>query len=542
MASEAKAAGPERNVLADLDSRIPTTFYWYLAVLACIGGFLFGYDTSNIGSALGFIPYHLSSFATGYLVAGASLGAAAGALVAGPLTDRFGRKILLVTDAGIYAIGAILSAVTVDAGMLLASRTLIGLAIGADSAIATAYIAEFAPRSRRGQLSIIQQWMITVGILVSYLVAVLILRIAPSSAGDADWRLILGLGGVPAVAAVVLRSHMPESPRWLMLHGRFDETRAAFGRLGLDVTDHEVRYAAAELARQEQQYRQKSAWTAGVRRALIIVGVFFIFQQITGVNVPFYYGPTLLSSFFESGHSAVSAAVAGVEVTAILGAVNVVTTYFAFRWIDKVGRRPLAMFGYAGMTVFILLAAAGVAFLTDLPKTVVVMVGFSFFITSFAIGVGGTGWLIQGEAFPTAVRGRAAAICACVDWLANYALIEAFPIWHNAIGLAWVMVCFAGLCVLAIGFVYRFLPETKGLSVEEAGQAFQSRRALCRRRGGMQQVVELAPFGHAELGEAPVQVGGDGAGRKDQALCDLPVGQALGGQLDDPPLLRGKGP
>jgi SP family arabinose:H+ symporter-like MFS transporter len=167
MTSEAKAAEPERNVLADLDSRIPTTFYWYLAVLACIGGFLFGYDTSNIGSALGFIPYHLSSFAVGYLVAGASLGAAAGALVAGPLTDRFGRKILLVTDAGIYAIGAILSAVTVDAGMLLASRTLIGLAIGADSAIATAYIAEFAPRNRRGQLSIIQQWMITVGILVS---------------------------------------------------------------------------------------------------------------------------------------------------------------------------------------------------------------------------------------------------------------------------------------------------------------------------------------------------------------------------------------
>ena len=121
MASEAKAAEPERHVLADLDSRIPTTFYWYLAVLACIGGFLFGYDTSNIGSALGFIPYHLSSFAVGYLVAGASLGAAAGALVAGPLTDRFGRKILLVTDADIYAIGAILSAVTVDAGMLLAS-------------------------------------------------------------------------------------------------------------------------------------------------------------------------------------------------------------------------------------------------------------------------------------------------------------------------------------------------------------------------------------------------------------------------------------
>jgi MFS transporter, SP family, arabinose:H+ symporter len=472
--TEPRAAKPAgRNVLDELDSRIPTNFYWYLAVLACIGGFLFGYDTSNIGSALGFIPYHLSSFATGYLVAGASLGAAAGALVAGPLTDLFGRKFLLITDAAIYAVGAVLSAVTVDAGMLLASRTLIGLAIGADSAIATAYIAEFAPRSRRGQLSIIQQWMITVGILVSYIVAVIVLKAAPASAGGADWRLILGLGGIPALIAVALRSRMPESPRWLMLHGHYDDTRKAFGRLGMDVTDDEVRRAADELSGQEQERRRKTQWTAGVKRALIVVCVFFIFQQITGINVPFYYGPTILSGFFLSGHNAVSAAVAGVEVTAILGAVNVVATYFAFRWIDKVGRRRLAIGGYAGMTVFILLAAAGVAFLTHIPQTVIVMIGFSFFITSFAIGVGGTGWLIQGEVFPTAVRGRAAAIGACVDWLANYALIEAFPAWHRSIGLGWVMFCFAILCVVAIGFVYRFLPETKGLSVEEAVRVYE---------------------------------------------------------------------
>jgi MFS transporter, SP family, arabinose:H+ symporter len=473
MASDAKAAQPARNVLDDLDSRIPTNFYWYLAVLACVGGFLFGYDTSNIGSALGFIPYHLSSFATGYLVAGASLGAAAGALIAGPLTDHFGRKVLLITDAAIYAVGALLSAFTVDAAMLLFSRTLIGLAIGADSAIATSYIAEFAPRARRGQLSIIQQWMITVGILVAYVIAVIVLKASPGSAGNADWRIILGLGAVPAIVAVALRAKMPESPRWLMLHGRYDDTRRAFGSLGMEVTDDEVRSAAAELTENENQRRRKTAWTAGVRRALIVVCVFFIFQQITGINVPFYYGPTILSTFFKSGNSAVSAAVAGVEVTAILGAVNVVATYFAFKWIDKVGRRPLAMWGYAGMTVFILFAAAGVAFLTDLPKTVVVMVGFSFFITSFAIGVGGTGWLIQGEVFPTSVRGRAAAIAACVDWLANYALIEAFPAWHNGIGLAWVMVCFAVLCVAAIAFVYRFLPETKGLSVEQTVHVFE---------------------------------------------------------------------
>lgn len=479
MTSETRAAQPAgQGVLADLDSQIPTSFYWYLATLACVGGFLFGYDTANIGAALPFIPYHLSSFETGYLVAGASLGAAAGALVAGPLTDHFGRKSLLITDAAIYAVGAILSAVAVNTIMLLGARTLIGLAVGADSAIATAYIAEFAPRNRRGQLSIIQQWMITVGILVSYLVALLILKVAPKSATGADWRLILGLGAVPAVVGLALRARMPESPRWLMLHGRFADTSKALGMLGMEVSEQRVQEAAEELAQTERQRRQKTQWTPGVKRALVVVCVFFIFQQITGINIPFYYGPKVLGTFFQGGKATlVSAAVAGVEVTAILGAVNVVATYFAFRFIDRVGRRRLAMGGYLGMAVFMLVSAAAVGFLTGVPKTVVVMVGFSFFISSFAIGVGGTGWLIQGEVFPTAVRGRAAGIGATVDWLANFALIQIFPAWQNGVGLAWVMVSFAVLAVLAIAFVARFLPETKGLALEQVVKVFERQAA-----------------------------------------------------------------
>jgi SP family arabinose:H+ symporter-like MFS transporter len=193
-----------RNVLAELDQRVPTSFYWSLTVLATIGGFLFGYDTANIGSALPFVPYSLNGFALGYLVAGASLGAAAGALLAGPLADRFGRKSLLVTTALVYAIGAILSAFTPNAAVLLAARTLIGLAIGADSAIATAYIAEYAPRDRRGALSMLQQWMITVGIVGAFIVALIILWLLPDSASTLDWRLILGLGAVPALIGLAL--------------------------------------------------------------------------------------------------------------------------------------------------------------------------------------------------------------------------------------------------------------------------------------------------------------------------------------------------
>src|SRR5579862_1206207 len=228
---------PGSSVLSKLDERKPTAFYWQLTLLATLGGFLFGYDTSNIGSALNFVPYHLKGLALGYLVAGASLGAAAGAILAGPLADRFGRKVLLVVDAGIYAVGSILSAVTWHAAVLLIARTLIGVAIGADSAIATAYIAEYAPKGRRGSLTMLQQWMITVGILVAYIIALIIFSAFPHSAASVGWRLVLGLGAVPALVGLVLRTQMPESPRWLLRHGKFDQVRHAMATLGVkDVT------------------------------------------------------------------------------------------------------------------------------------------------------------------------------------------------------------------------------------------------------------------------------------------------------------------
>jgi len=469
------------NVLSKLDERAPSAFYWQLTVLATLGGFLFGYDTSNIGSALNFVPYGLHGLALGYLVSGASLGAAAGAILAGPAADRFGRKTLLVVDAGIYAVGAILSAVTPDAEVLLAARTLIGMAIGADSAIATAYIAEYAPKARRGALTMLQQWMITVGILVAYIVALIIFSAFPASAASVGWRLVLGLGAVPALIGLVLRTQMPESPRWLLRHGKYEQVRKAMAILGVsDVSDADVRNAAVVIERAEAVVGRagwRAVWTKGVRRALVVVCVFFIFQQITGINVPLYYGPHLLGPIFSGPHATlVATTVAGVEVTAIMTSVNVAATYLGFRWIDKFGRRKLAMGGYVGMIISALVAAIGLGLLSGTARLVVIMVGLDFFIASFAVGVGGTGWTLQGEVFPTAVRGQAAAIAAAVDWLANFALIEIFPVWQSAISLAGVIVCFAALALAAIAFVYWFLPETKGLPVEEIVGVFERQK------------------------------------------------------------------
>jgi MFS transporter, SP family, arabinose:H+ symporter len=248
--------------------------------------------------------------------------------------------------------------------------------------------------------------------------------------------------------------------------------------LGTEASMDDVR-RAAEVVKQVEgdPKRRRQAWTPGVRRALIVVSVFFIFQQITGINVPLYYGPHLLGPIFSGAHATlVATTVAGVEVTAIMTAVNVASTYLGFRWIDKFGRRVLAMGGYTGMIVFALVAALGLAFLSGTPRLVVIMIGLDFFIASFAVGVGGTGWTLQGEVFPTAVRGQAASFCAMIDWLANFLLIMVFPVWQNALSLGGVLVCFAALCALAIVFVWRFLPETKGLPVEEIVKIFERNR------------------------------------------------------------------
>ena len=246
-----------------------------------------------------------------------------------------------------------------------------------------------------------------------------------------------------------------------------------------DVSEDDARRAAQAVERAEGggRERRRRAWTPGVRRALIVVSVFFIFQQITGINVPFYYGPHLLGPIFAGGHaSLVDTTVAGVEVTLIMTAVNVAATYLGFRWIDKFGRKPLSIGGYSGMIVSALIAALGLAFMSGTARLVVIMIGLDFFIASFAVGVGGTGWTLQGEVFPTAVRGQAAAFCAMIDWLANFLIIMIFPVTQNAISLGGVMVVFAGLATLAIVFIWKFLPETKELPVEEIVRVFEKQQ------------------------------------------------------------------
>ncbi len=470
MSSPAKDTWQLTNVL---DSHHGGSFYWSLTIMATIGGFLFGYDLSNIGSALNFVPYHLGSFALGYLVAGSSLGAAIGALAAGPVTDAWGRKSLLILDSAIYAVGALLSAFTVNAFMLLASRTLIGLAIGADSAIATVYIAEYAPKARRGSLAILQQWMITVGIFVAYIIGILVFSLLPHQATTLDWRLILGLGAVPAFIGLIYRVRMPESPRWLLEHNQLPRLKQVLHLLGIEASLEDLRRAKN---RQQTENTDKSAnkITSGMRYALMVASVFMIFQQITGINIPLSYGPKILKPYFISGHvTAVHAAVSGIEATLVLATVNMAATYIGFRLIDNWGRRRISRVGYGGMAIFMLLAALVLTNLSGLMRIVTLLLALAGFIVFFAFGVGGTGWIIEGEYFPTVLRGRMASIVAFIDWIANFVIVEAFPVLQKGVGLTGVMLLFAFLSIVAVIFVSKWMPETKGLSVEEIVDRFE---------------------------------------------------------------------
>src|SRR5690348_5171141 len=258
------------GVLAQLDQQEIGSLYIYLAVLATIGGFLFGFDSSNIGSALVFLPFKLSPLAIGIIVGGASLGSFVGALAAGPLTDRFGRKSLLLVDSGLFALGSLISALAFEPVTLIIGRLIIGIAIGADSAIATAYIAEFAPKRRRGSLAIIQQWMITIGILAAYVIAIIVLWIAPGAATTWDWRILLGIGFIPAIVSLAMRARMPESPRWLLERGKEDKALKAFQTLGLEgVTPAQVHAEAMAAHEAKVRVEHQTNWTRPVKRALV---------------------------------------------------------------------------------------------------------------------------------------------------------------------------------------------------------------------------------------------------------------------------------
>lgn len=444
------------ELTARLDNNKVSKFYIAAAIIATMGGLTWGYDSGIIGSTLVFVEpfFKLSALDVALLVSGTSILSGVGALAAGPITDRWGRRILLIIDAVMYGTFAILSALATTSFLLLIWRSLIGFSIGADSAIATGYVAEFAPAKSRGRLAISQQLMIFIGFTSSFWAGYFL-----SSSGD--WRLMYALGAVPAIIMLAARFYLPESPRWLLVSGKVDIAKKVFKRLGLAV-DGDIQAPKREATYKELLHSRV------MRRSLIAIGLYMLFFNTVGGNIILYYGPSIYVYLGLSG----SRAILNTAISESLGAIAYV---LSFMLIDRMGRRKLALIGYAGIagSLFFMVISLH-AFLSGvLGLTVLgVFISATAFLFFAHTGLYGVGWVVQGEVFPTQFRGRAGGLIAADTWFSNWFIVFLFPIWSSLYGDYTFFILTLLIAVAAVIVTYYLLPETKGRSVDQMSFMF----------------------------------------------------------------------
>jgi len=436
--------------------RVRARYPYLIAAVAAISGLLFGFDTAVINGALIFLRQELALSTRGTEVATSSLlvGCAIGAAFAGWLTDRLGRKRILIVSALLFALSAVGAAVPRNLGEFVAARLVGGLAIGVASVLAPLYIAEIAPRAIRGRLVSLNQMAIVTGILLAYFVNWLL-----SFGGPSSWRWMFASAALPSLAFLVALFFVPESPRFLVETGRESEAERVLVRVG-----------GAEQARLElAEIRDTIAEEAGTLRDLfdkrlrkpLGIAVFLaVFQQITGINTVIYYGSLIFKE--QVGGQSDSAAI-GANV--IIGTVNFLMTIVALWTIDRLGRRPLMMVASGGMAVSLFLL--GFLFRFPPPPAAMILVVILLYVASFGVGLGPGVWVVISELFPTRIRGRAMSIATVSLWLACILVTATFLSLVEAIGSTGAFWLYAAMSVLNFLFIWRVMPETKGRSLEE---------------------------------------------------------------------------
>ena len=443
-------------------------YVYVVASIAALGGLLFGYDTGVISGALLFIgqDFELNPFLEGFIVGSLLLGAMVGAGVSGALSDRLGRRTLILVAALVFAIGAIGAGLAPSVAVLLVFRFVLGLGVGTASALVPAYISESAPTDVRGSLSSLFQFAITIGILLAYLVNA---AFAPADI----WRWPLALAVIPAAVLFVGMYFMPETPRWLVSKGREEEARRVLGRTR---TEEEVEDEIRDIRRVEQQQRGQAGYgellARWVRPALVVGIGLAVFQQFVGINTIIYYAPTIIAS---TG----LANVASILATVGIGVVNVLMTVVAILAIDRVGRKPLLLTGIASMMVS--LGIIGVAFLLPALSGIaswITLAGLILYVAAFAVSFGPLLWVMLPEIFPLRARGAGAGVSALANWGANFVVAQAFLPLVALVGETAVFWILAGICVVAALFIHVLVPETKGRSLETIETELRERTSI----------------------------------------------------------------
>jgi len=433
----------------------------FATCVTAIGGFLFGYDTAVINGANSFLKAHmnLTPAQEGLAAASAILGCIPGAMFAGFLSDRFGRKKMLFVCAILFAVSGFLSAIPNTFNQFLAARIISGLGIGASSMICPVYIAEIAPEKWRGRLGTLFQLGIVTGIFLTLFINSVIQGLGDTAWNTSvGWRWMLGMEVVPAIAFIALLFTVPESPRWLAQKGREAEALDILSKV--DGPEHAASEMAAirETANHEEG-RFSELFTGIYFRPLAIAVLLAMFQQFCGINAIMYYSTKIFAS---AGGSTDSAFASSVWV----GLINVIFTLVAIYFVDRSGRRPLLLIGTALQAIA--LGLIGWMFHTQ-QNGIWLLASVILFIAAFGMAMGPLTWLILSEIFPNKLRGRAMSVATFTIWTSCYIVAQTFPMMNDnpAIGPAITFWIYAAVSMLSFVFVFGWIPETKGRTLEE---------------------------------------------------------------------------
>lgn len=431
---------------------------YIVAIVASLGGLLSGYDTGVISGALLFIneTWVLPDTLQGFLVSSVLIGAVIGAATNGILADIFGRKKIIMATAVIFILGSILCAFAPNVYMLILSRIFVGFAVGIVNFVVPLYLSEVSPKNLRGTLVSLYQWAITAGILFSYFIN------AVFAQAVYNWRWMLFAGVVPGLVLFIGMCFMSDTPRWLVSKNRDDEAKKVFSKIEPDIEpEKEIAEIKETLVdnRQEKAFRLKK-WMI----MPFVVGIGIMFAQIcTGINTIIYYAPTIFKTAgFDSNLTAIYA-------TTGIGVVNFIMTIVAVFFTDRIGRKPLLYFGLTGVMLSLFALGTSFAFAGVLGSSLkwVAVGSLVTYIICFAMSLGPIGWILVSEVFPLRIRGIAMSVCTVSNFAFNFFVVGSFPVLLHRIGGAWTFWIFGIVSILCIIFVYFFVPETKGISLEE---------------------------------------------------------------------------
>ncbi|KJV45295.1 IolT [Pantoea sp. BL1] len=457
-----KASGPNSSTRTE-------PFVKVIAMIATLGGLLFGYDTGVISGALLFMgnDLHLTPFTTGLVTSSLLFGAAFGALASGHFAAAAGRRKIILVLAVIFAIGAIGTALAPDVEWMIFFRLVLGVAVGGASATVPVYIAEMAPANKRGQLVTMQELMIVSGQMLAYI----------SNAGfnavwggDTTWRWMLAVATVPAVLLWFGMLFMPDSPRWYAMKGRLAEARQVLERtrakqdVEWELTEIEETLAEEQHETRPRLRELRQPWL--FKLFLIGVGIAVI-QQLTGVNTIMYYAPTMLKAVGMSDNAALIATIAN-------GVISVLMTFVGIWLLGRIGRRTMTMLGQFGCTACLVFIGAVSYFMPetvngqpDVLRSYMVLLGMLMFLSFQQGALSPVTWLLLSEIFPTRLRGIFMGGAVFAMWIANFLISLMFPILLASVGLSGAFFIFALVGIGGAIFVVRYVPETRNRSLEQ---------------------------------------------------------------------------